>query len=151
MNSNLNLPKGIAEFLKIPTQVDGHYVRDEALQAHEITEQLGILDASGVGGAFVFTFVSPTLPHNEDPKRDLDMPSYSLVKSYAEKETLQEIVRQTARQGRELLGVDVSPEALTKFMGEVGKHGTTYPDMLWEPKKSFKAVGDYYYKHYFLF
>jgi hypothetical protein len=28
-----------------------------------------------------------------------------------------------------------------------GKHGTTYPDMLWEPKKSFKAVGDYYAKH----
>jgi hypothetical protein len=28
-----------------------------------------------------------------------------------------------------------------------GKHGTTYPDMVWEPKKSFKAVGDYYSKH----
>ena len=147
LNPNQSLPKGIADFIKIPTQVDGHYVRDEALQAHEITDQLSVLDASGVGGAFVFTFVSPTLPHNEDPKRDLDMPSYSLVKSYAEKETLQEIVRQTARQGRELLGVDVSPEVLTKFTGEVGKHGITYPDMLWEPKKSFKAVGDYYFEH----
>lgn len=151
LGSNLNLPKGIAEFLKIPTQVDGHYVRDEALQAIEITEQLGILDASGVNGAFVFTFVSPTLPCNRDPKYDLDMASYSLVKSYPEKETLEEIIRQTGKQGRELLGVEVGPEALTKFIGEVGRHGSTYPDMPWEPKESFKAVGDYYYKHYFLF
>jgi hypothetical protein len=28
-----------------------------------------------------------------------------------------------------------------------GKHGTTYPDMVWEPKKSFKAVCDYYSQH----
>ena len=27
------------------------------------------------------------------------------------------------------------------------KHGTTYPDMVWEPKESFRAVGDYYSKH----
>jgi hypothetical protein len=25
-----------------------------------------------------------------------------------------------------------------------GKHGTTYPDMPWEPKASFRAVADYY-------
>ena len=25
-----------------------------------------------------------------------------------------------------------------------GKHGTTYPDMTWEPKESFRAVADYY-------
>jgi len=25
-----------------------------------------------------------------------------------------------------------------------GRHGTTYPDMAWEPKKSFTAVADYY-------
>ena len=27
------------------------------------------------------------------------------------------------------------------------KHGTTYSDMVWEPKESFRAVGDYYSKH----
>lgn len=27
-----------------------------------------------------------------------------------------------------------------------GKHGTTYPDMTWEPKESFKAVAEYYEK-----
>jgi hypothetical protein len=25
-----------------------------------------------------------------------------------------------------------------------GKHGTTYPDMAWEPKESFTAIADYY-------
>jgi hypothetical protein len=33
----------------------------------------------------VFTFVSPASPFHEDPKYDLDMASYSLVKSYAGK------------------------------------------------------------------
>ncbi len=27
------------------------------------------------------------------------------------------------------------------------KHGLTYPDMPWEPKKAFKAVADYFAKH----
>ncbi len=81
-----------------PLQLNGEYVRDEGVQARELTDVLSILDGVGVDGAFVFTFVSPTSPYNEDPRRDLDMASYSLVKSY------------------------------------VDKHGTTYPDMPWEPK-----------------
>lgn len=28
-----------------------------------------------------------------------------------------------------------------------GRHGVTYPDMLWEPKESFKAVAEYYTVH----
>ena len=58
------------------------------------------------------TFISPIAPCSDDPRRDLDMNSYSLVKSY-----------------------------------EGGRHGTTYPDMTWEPKKSFKAVAEYYGKY----
>jgi hypothetical protein len=27
---------------------------------------------------------------------------------------------------------------------EGGRRGSTYPDMTWEPKESFKAVADYY-------
>jgi hypothetical protein len=27
-----------------------------------------------------------------------------------------------------------------------GQHGTTYPDMTWEPKESFKALSDFYAK-----
>ncbi|HLO28864.1 MAG TPA: hypothetical protein VK249_07010 [Anaerolineales bacterium] len=92
-------------------QLDGEYVRDEALQAHELIDMLTTLDHAGVDGTFVFTFVSPVLTHHLDPKFDLDMASYSLVKSYA------------------------------------NEHGTTYPDMSWEPKKSFHTVADYYAKY----
>jgi hypothetical protein len=100
----------IADLNTNPPQLKENYVRDEGLQARELTDLLGIFEDAGVDGAFVFTFVSPTLHHNKDPKYDLDMASYSLVKSYAD------------------------------------KHGTTYPDMPWEPKKSFKAVADYFAK-----
>ncbi len=89
----------------------GH-VRDEGVQARELTDMLSILDREGVEGTFVFTFVSPTNPYNDNPLFDFDMNSFSLVKSY-----------------------------------EGGKHGTTYPDMTWEPKESFKAVASYYAQH----
>ena len=63
-------------------------------------------------GAFVMTFVDPIAPYDDDPRYDLDMSSFSLVKSL----------------GR-------------------GEHGTTYPDMAWEPKESFRAVAEYYSRH----
>ena len=101
----------IGDYSKDPLQLNGDYVRDEGLQARELTDVLSILEGAGVEGVFVFTFISPTSTYNDNPKYDLDMASYSLVKSYAD------------------------------------KHGVTYPDMLWEPKKSFKAVADYFAKH----
>jgi hypothetical protein len=100
----------IVDFDKIPLQLNGDYVRDEGVQARELTDVLEIFDGVGVDGVFVFTFVSPTLTYSADPRYDFDMPSYSLVKSYAD------------------------------------RHGTTYPDMSWEPKESFKAVADYFAK-----
>jgi hypothetical protein len=98
----------IVDFNKMPPQLNGDYVRDEGVQAHELTDQLATLDEVGVEGAFVFTFVAPTSPYAQDPKYDLDMASYSLVKTYAD------------------------------------QHGTTYPDLPWEPKEAFHAVADYY-------
>lgn len=139
-------PAWIVEVLKVPTRIDGHYIRDETLQANEITDQLTILDLAGVEGAFVFTFVSPLSHYNEDPRFDSDMPSYTLVKSYPEKQSLDESIQQMVEQGRELFGVDLSPDALKKFASNVGKQGETYPDMTWEPKESFRAVADYYSK-----
>ena len=66
----------------IQPKLNGKYIRDEELQARELTKQLKILDNTGVDGAFVFTFVAPRSPYNENPKYDLDMSSYGLVKSY---------------------------------------------------------------------
>lgn len=66
-------------------QLKGEYVRDEAIQAKEVKSMLDILEKEGVEGAFVFTFVSPALPYNKNPKYDLDMSSYSLVKSFVDR------------------------------------------------------------------
>ncbi len=144
LNLTQKLPKSIVEMTRIPTQVDGHYVRDESLQAQEITEQLSALDSAGVDGAFVFTFVTPSSPYASDPKFDGDMASFSLVRSYAEKWSAEGILKQTARQGKEILGVDIDPSSLADFLGDVGRRGETYPKMPWEPKKSFYAVQKYY-------
>jgi hypothetical protein len=38
-----------------------------------------------VDGAFAFTFVMPKYPYHPDPRFDLDMASYGLVKSYADR------------------------------------------------------------------
>jgi hypothetical protein len=66
-----------------PRLKDGSHVRDEAMQAEEIAETLTILDAAGVDGAFVCTFVEPTAPYSEDAHHNLDMSALSLVKTYA--------------------------------------------------------------------
>lgn len=60
---------------------EGDYPRDEASQARLLARQLRLLEISGVEGAFVMTFVSPTAPFSDDPRKDLDRNSYSLVKT----------------------------------------------------------------------
>lgn len=66
-------------------QIKGDYIRDESLQARELADMLEIVRREGVEGVFVYTFVSPALPYNDHPRCDLDMASYSLVKSYTGK------------------------------------------------------------------
>jgi hypothetical protein len=101
--------------------VNGDYVRDEAGQAREITECLDIFDAGGADTAFVQTFVQPMSPWNPDPRFDFDLASYSLVRSFA------------SRIG------DLAKE-FPKVPWDTTEHGTTYPDLPWEPKESFRAV-----------
>ena len=54
--------------------------RDEALQARELTETLTILDAAGVEGAFVSTFIFAIMPYDPDPRYDLHACSPGLVR-----------------------------------------------------------------------
>jgi hypothetical protein len=42
--------------------------------------------------------------------------------------------------------LDMASSSLVKYF-EGGRRGTTYPDMPWEPKQSFRAVADYYSRH----
>ena len=56
------------------------YTRSEAEQAQYLAELLAIFDAAGVHGAFVFEFIEPYKPHSPDPRHDLDMSGYGIVK-----------------------------------------------------------------------
>ncbi|MGW3570328.1 hypothetical protein ACWDSL_41785 [Streptomyces sp. NPDC000941] len=63
-----------------PPRLDGDYLRDEQEQAAYLAELLHIFDQEGVDSAFWFTFAGYHFPHHPDPRHDLDMASYGLVK-----------------------------------------------------------------------
>jgi len=100
-----------------PPTLKDDYVYDQGAQARELSDLLCVLDDAGVDGAFVFTFVQP-------------------LEGFADEVVLKEIS----------FDPDIAAYGLVKsFIG--AQHGTTYPDMPWEPKESFKAVADYYVAH----
>ena len=115
----------IIDITATPPRLKAPYVRDEALQAHELTQLVALFDAAGVDGTFIHTFVQPLNAYNADPRFDFDMASFSLVKSYANR----------------LGGLDVPyPEV----PWDARPSGVTYPDLPWEPKESFWAVARAY-------
>jgi hypothetical protein len=65
-----------------PVRLNGEYARDEEGQATYLRELLEVFDAEGVDSAFVFTFALHDYPHrpNGDPREDLDLASYGIVK-----------------------------------------------------------------------
>lgn len=65
-----------------PLRLHGEYVRDEAGQAAYLCELLEAFDAGGVDSAFVFTFALNDHVHRPDgdPREDLDLASYGIVK-----------------------------------------------------------------------
>ena len=111
-----------------PPRLNGPYIRDETEQARELTELLSIFDAAGADATFVMTFIAPLNPASDDPLYDLDMASYSLVKSFG------------GRLGA--LGT-----AHLEAPWDRGRLGTTYPHVPWEPEESFGAVADFYAAH----
>lgn len=70
----------VADHSKEPSEVKPGYTRSEAVQARHIGEMVDLFEAEAVHGAFVFTFVEAGSRHDEDPRYDLDMASYGLVK-----------------------------------------------------------------------
>ena len=96
-----------------PVRLNGEYVRDEDGQAACLREYLEIFDEAGVDSAFVFIFALDDHPHRPDgdPRDDLDLASYGIVKVFED------------------------------------RHGDTYPDMPWEPKAAFTAIGEHYRSH----
>jgi len=106
----------IIDWSKMPPQLKGDYVYDQDVQARELVEELRMLDEAGADGAFVFTFVQLAI-ETKDP---------ALMKMI---------------EGIKF-DPDIASYSLVRSFAD--KHGTTYPDMHWEPKESFRAVADYY-------
>lgn len=72
---------GILEFEGlVPVRVKDGYVRDEREQAEYLRELLDIFVAENVDAAFVCTFVMYGYTHRSDPREDLDMGSWGIVK-----------------------------------------------------------------------
>lgn len=63
-----------------PVRLNGDYIRDEQEQATYLRELLDIFTAEGVDAAFVCTFVCYGWPHRSNPREDLDMASWGVVK-----------------------------------------------------------------------
>ncbi|MEV8390911.1 MULTISPECIES: hypothetical protein [unclassified Streptomyces] len=65
-----------------PVRLKGEYERDEAGQAAYLRELLEVFDAEGVDSAFVFIFALYDHVHRPDgdPRDDLDLASYGIVK-----------------------------------------------------------------------
>lgn len=74
----------IVDWKKSPPELKGVQVRDERVQAQYLTELSEIFVEENVDAAFAFTFVMPKYPHRADPRFDLDMASYGLVKSFTD-------------------------------------------------------------------
>ncbi|TCC43982.1 hypothetical protein E0H75_37535 [Kribbella capetownensis] len=63
-----------------PWRLDGDYVRDEDEQSAYFRELVTVFDEEGVDTAFWFTFAGYNFPHHPEPRRDLDMASYGVIR-----------------------------------------------------------------------
>ena len=86
-----------------PPRVNEGHVRDEHTQAAYLAELIDIYSTAGVHGCFVFTFAMPDFPHRADPRHDLDMAGFGVVKVYPDgprrwqpKEAFHEVARRYA-------------------------------------------------------
>lgn len=70
-----------------PVRLNGEYVRDEAGQAAYVRELLEVFEAEGVDSAFVFIFALYDHLHRPDgdPRYDLDLASYGIVKVFEDR------------------------------------------------------------------
>ncbi|MEV3858978.1 abortive phage infection protein [Streptomyces sp. NPDC050095] len=71
----------VVDYTKDPPEIKGGLVRSEATQAAYLTDVVGVFASMGLYAAMAYTFVTPDAPHRAEPRLDLDMASYSLVKT----------------------------------------------------------------------
>ncbi|WP_433725073.1 hypothetical protein ACQP2Y_05280 [Actinoplanes sp. CA-051413] len=70
-----------------PLRLTGDHLRDEDGQATYLRELLEVFDSAGVDATFVFIFALYDHPHRPggDPRDDLDLASYGIVKVYEDR------------------------------------------------------------------
>lgn len=68
-------------------RIKGDIVRSEQAQAAYLTQILEVFESMNLHAAMVYEFVTPDAPHRSDPRYDLDLASYSLVKAIWKKPT----------------------------------------------------------------
>jgi hypothetical protein len=61
-------------------RLDGDYVRDEGEQVTYLRESLEIYKRHGIDTAFWFTFASWNRPYRQNPREDMDIASFGVVK-----------------------------------------------------------------------
>ncbi|MET8686959.1 abortive infection protein [Streptomyces sp. NPDC004732] len=71
---------GIIDWSADPPRLAGSFTRNEQVQADYLAQQLELFAAEKVHGAYVFEFIAPK-PHSADPRHDLDMASFGVVKA----------------------------------------------------------------------
>jgi len=70
----------IVNWFADPPRIKDGYVRDEQTQATYLSELIDLYTEHGVHGCFVFTFSMRDFPHRADPRQDLDMAGFGVVK-----------------------------------------------------------------------
>jgi hypothetical protein len=75
----------VVDYTKEPPEIKGDLVRSERTQARYLASVLDVFESMNLYSALAFTFVSPEAEHHLEPRYDLDMASYAIVKPIRER------------------------------------------------------------------
>jgi hypothetical protein len=75
----------IADWKKERPELKADFTRDEQVQADYLVELLAIFNNENIAGAFVFTFIMYNYVYSDNPRHDMDMASFGIVRSMADK------------------------------------------------------------------
>jgi hypothetical protein len=75
----------VVDYTKEPPEIRGDLVRSERTQANYLGSVLDAFESMNLYSALAFTFVSPEAEHHPEPRYDLDMASYAIVKPIRER------------------------------------------------------------------
>ncbi|MGW6503870.1 hypothetical protein [Nonomuraea angiospora] len=97
----------VVDYSKPQAEIAGNLVRSERTQADYLSTVLEVFDSMNLYGALVYQFATPDAPHRREPRLDLDMAGYSLVKTIRDspsrwhwepKQSFHAVARQFARR-----------------------------------------------------